>query len=233
MLREADRVQRIVENNAFEERVQLMNYTLIGEKHRSVTFRRRNSLLDGTYNSKIWQKEVPDLYHKAVMRFSEVALQILQNRILAALLNEFWCDYLDYSTYLREGIHLTQIGGKNPAEEYNIACEEYYESAAASIPERMAEKLEDVLKCDRLEDYVLDRPTRTYTYLLNDIGEEFKKRPFLMGILSDDYETTAKAAFDGGSEAAEDDDDDNFDEPQDTEKSEKKGFFGKLFGKKK
>ena len=230
LLREAERVQRIVENNAFEERVQLMKYTLIGEKHRSVTFRRRNSLLDGTYNSEFWQKEAPDLYYKAVMRFSEVALQILQNRILASLLNEFWCDYLDYSTYLREGIHLTQIGGKNPAEEYNIACEEYYESAAASIPERMAEKLEDVLKCDRLEDYVLDRPTRTYTYLLNDIGEEFKKRPFLMGVLSDDYESTAKAAFEGDPDAA--DGDQNGDRGE-SEKPAKKGLFGKLFGKKK
>lgn len=223
LLREAERVQRISENNAFEERVQLMKYTLIGEKHRDVTFRRRNSLLDGTYNSEFWQKDAPRLYEKALERFPEAELQLLQNRILAALLNEFWCDYLDYTTYLREGIHLTQIAGRNPAEEYNIACEEYYENAAASIPERMAEKLRDVLVCDSLADYNLDRPTRTYTYLLNDIGEEFKRKPILMGLMSDDYESTAKAAFD--------DDDDNQDAPP--EASEKKGFFGKLFGKKK
>lgn len=226
LLREAERVQRIAENNAFEERVQLMKYTLIGEKHRDVTFRRRNSLLDGTYNSEFWQKDAPKLYDRAVMRFPEAELQVLQNRILASLLNEFWCDYLDYTTYLREGIHLTQIAGRNPAEEYNIACEEYYENAAASIPERMAEKLEDVLECDRLSDYVLDRPSRTYTYLLNDIGEEFKKKPILMGLMSDDYESSAKAAFD-----SEGDPEDEL--AEDAGKSEKKGLFGKLFGKKK
>ena len=224
LLREAERVQRVVENNAFEERVQLMKYTLIGEKHRDVTFRRRNSLLDGTYNSEFWQKDAPKLYEKALERFPEDELQTLQNRILAALLNEFWCDYLDYTTYLREGIHLTQIAGRNPAEEYNIACEEYYENAAASIPERMEEKLWNVLECDSLSDYVIDRPTRTYTYLLNDIGEEFKRKPILMGLMSDDYESTAKAAFD------EDGDQDNDNAPP--EVSEKKGFFGKLFGKK-
>lgn len=226
LLREAERVQRIVENNAFGERVQLMKYTLIGEKHRDVTFRRRNSLLDGTYNSEFWQKDARELYDRAVMRFPEAELQTLQNRILAALLNEFWCDYLDYTTYLREGIHLTQIAGRNPAEEYNIACEEYYENAAASIPERMAEKLRDVLECDRLSDYVLDRPTRTYTYLLNDIGEEFKRKPILMGLMSDDYESTAKAAFDA--EQSSDGED-----RKPAEKPEKKGLFGKLFGKKK
>lgn len=227
LLREAERVQRIAENNAFDDRVQLMKYTMIGEKHRDVTFRRRNSLLDGTYNSEFWQKNAPELYEKVMMRFSESDLQKLQNRVLAALLNEFWSDYLDYTTYLREGIHLTQVAGRNPAEEYNIACEEYYESAAESIPERMAEKLEGVCECARLSDYVLDRPTRTYTYLLNDIGEEFKKKPILMSVMSDDYEQAAEAEFETASK------DGSIGSVGDSENTEKKGFFGKLFGKKK
>ena len=219
LLREFDRVQRIAENNAFDDRINLMKYTMIGEKHRNVTFKRRSSLLDGTYHAEFWQKDAPELYEKALMRFSEGDLQELQNRVLAALLNEFWSDYLDYTTYLREGIHLTQIAGHNPAEEYNIACEEYYESAAASIPERMAEKLEDVLECDRLSDYVIEKPSRTYTYLLNDIGEEFKAKPIIMGVMSDSYEDAAEDRFESVSEA-------------ESEEPTKKGFFGKLFGKK-
>ncbi|MDE7362300.1 MAG: preprotein translocase subunit SecA [Oscillospiraceae bacterium] len=218
LLREAERVQRISEGDAFDERVNLMKYTMIGEKHRETTFARRSSLLDGSYKSEMWQKNAADLYESTLERFDADELQTLQNRILAALLNEFWCDYLDYSAYLREGIHLTQVAGRNPAEEYNIACEEYYESAAATIPDRMAEKLEDVLKCDTLDDYVIDMPTRTYTYLLNDMAEEFKAKPILMGMF-DDYETEAEKLSD---------------EPAEQEEpTEKKGFFGKLFGKKK
>ena len=219
LLREAERVQRIAENNAFDERVGLMKYTLIGEKHRETTFRRRNSLLDGSYNSEFWQKS--ELYEKAREKFPESDLQELQNRVLAALLNEFWSDYLDYSTYLREGIHLTQIAGRNPAEEYNIACEEYYENAAASIPERMEEKLEDVLKCDRLSDYVIERPTRTYTYLLNDIGEEFKAKPLLMGLMTEDYKVSEETEEEPETTTVADDN------------GAKKGFFGRLFGGKK
>lgn len=224
LLREAERVQRISENNAFEDRVQLMKYTMIGEKHRDITFKRRNSLLNGSYSSEFWQKTA--LYEKALEKFPEDELQILQNRVLAALLNEFWSDYLDYTTYLREGIHLTQIAGRNPAEEYNIACEEYYESAAASIAERMEEKLCDVLKCEKLSDYEIDKPTRTYTYLLNDIGEEFKAKPVLMGMLSDDYESAAAKLNDDNSPKSGESD-------KSAETTEKKGFFGKLFGKKK
>lgn len=224
LTREAERVQRMAENSAFDERVGLMKYTMIGEKHREVTFKRRASLLDGSYNAELWQKS--GLYEKAAAKFSEDELQSMQNRVLAVLLNEFWSDYLDYTTYLREGIHLTQIAGRNPAEEYNIACEEYYESAAASIPERMTEKLEEILRCERLSDYEFDKPTRTYTYLLNDIGEEFKKKPILMGLLSDDYKTATEKTF--GKANVEDADGSD----EKTDKSAKKGFFGKLFGKK-
>lgn len=219
LLKEAERVQRISEGNSFDERVNLMKYTTIGEKHRELTFRRRSSLLDGSYNSEMWQKNASGLYERALKKFPETELQALQNKILAALLNEFWCDYLDYTTYLREGIHLTQIAGRNPAEEYNIACEEYYDSAARDIPERMAEKLERVLECERLGDYKIELPTRIYTYLLNDMGEEFKAKPILLNVFSDNYEEAAREKFENA--------------PAEDVPEKKAGFFGKLFGKKK
>lgn len=238
LLREAERVQRISEGDAFDERVNLMKYTMIGEKHRGLTFGRKRSLSDGSYNSEMWQKSAPELYAKAMEKFPEKELQKLQNKILSALLNEFWSDYLDYTSYLREGIHLTQIAGRNPAEEYNIACEDYYESAAQSLPERMTEKLERVLDCERLSDYELEVPSQTYTYLLNDMGEEFKAKPMLVGVFSDTYEDMAEEAY--GSD--EDDQDDNDDEkseareddeaPEDNGAEKKRGFFGRLFGKK-
>lgn len=219
LLKEAERIQRISEGNAFDERVNLLKYTLIGEKHRELTFRRRRDLLDGRYNCEMWQQYAPDLYESAVEKFGENEVQTLQNRVLAALLNEFWCDYLDYTAYLREGIHLTQVAGRNPAEEYNIACEEYYDGSAQEIPMRMAEKLEAVLKCEHIGDYEILRPSRTYTYLLNDQGEEFKAKPILLGLF-EDYETEAAKAEKPKASTEE-------------EKPQKKGFFSSLFGKKK
>lgn len=232
LLREAERIQRISEGDSFDERVNLMKYTMIGEKHRELTFKRKRSLSDGSYNSEMWQKSALELYARAAEKFPEKELQELQNKILSALLNEFWSDYLDYTSYLREGIHLTQIAGRNPAEEYNIACEEYYESAAASLPERMVEKLERVLECERLSDYEIELPSRTYTYLLNDMGEEFKAKPILVGMFSDTYEDSVEEAY--GSDNGEDgtDQDDEVQVSQDNGTEKKPGFFGKLFGKK-
>ncbi len=216
LLKEADRIQRISEGDTFDERVNLMKYTMIGEKHREQTFRRRKSLLEGSYNAEMWQQYSEELYEEAKQKFGEDRLQEKQNIILAALLNEFWCDYLDYTAYLREGIHLTQVAGRNPAEEYNIACEEYYDSAADSIPERMEEKLEELLKCDTLDAYEVQMPTRTYTYLLDDMAEEFKTKPLLLNVFDEEEE-----------------------QPKPKKKAEadentpkKKGFFASLFGKK-
>ncbi len=234
LLREAERVQRISEGDSFDERVNLMKYTMIGEKHRELTFKRKRSLSDGSYNSEMWQNSAPELYAKAVEKFPETELQKLQNKILSALLNEFWSDYLDYTSYLREGIHLTQIAGHNPAEEYNIACEGYYESAAESLPERMAEKLEKVLECERLSDYKLELPSRTYTYLLNDVGEEFKAKPILVGVFSDSYENYAEEVYNSDKEEVDSSQNDEPEVSQDNADAGKKpGFFGKLFGKKK
>lgn len=218
LLKEAERIQRISEGNTFDERMNLMKYTMIGEKHRELTFRRRNALLAGTYDSDQWQTYAPDRYVEAVEKFGKKELQRKQNIILAALLNEFWCDYLDYTAYLREGIHLTQVAGRNPAEEYNIACEEYYSSAADSIPHRMYEKLEALLECDSLEEYIVPMPTKTYTYLLNDIAEEFKTKPLLLNVFEEpEKEPAPKKAAENNSLPPE----------------KKKGFFASLFGKKK
>lgn len=217
LLKEAERVQRIAEGDAFEDRANLRKYTMIGEKHRALTFRRRSSLLDGSYNSELWQQNAPELYEQAERRFGKEPLQKLQNRILAALLNEFWTDYLNYTTYLREGIHLTQIAGRNPMEEYNIACEEYYDSAADSIPERMTQRLREVLECGSLSEYRVAVPQRTYTYLLDDIGEEFKAKPILMRLFEDSEDDSPAPAKDEQP-------------PQDP--PEKKGFFSRLFGRK-
>lgn len=229
LIKEAERVQRISEGNAFDERVNLMKYTMIGEKHRSMTFEKRTALLDGSHDSELWQKNAPELYDEAVKKFGEKPLQEKQNFILAALLNEFWCDYLDYTAYLREGIHLTQIAGRNPAEEYNIACEEYYDSAAESLPERMTEKLEALLKCDTLEQYQPLIPSRTYTYLLNDTGEEFKRKPLLLNVFTDNEEIA-----DGNSHKKQEEYTSILEaQPEAAEKPKKKGFFAGLFGRKK
>ena len=79
----------------------------------------------------------------------------------------------------------------------------------------MAEKLEALLECSSLDEYEVPMPTRTYTYLLDDMAEEFKTKPLLLNVFDEEEEAPAK-------------------KPEKTnEPKEKKGFFASLFGKKK
>ena len=63
-------------------------------------------------------------------------------------------------------------------------------------------------------------PSRTYTYLLNDTGEEFKRKPILLNVFSDAPEDKPKKPEKSASGDTQ------------PEKPQKKGFFAKLFGKK-
>ena len=121
------------------------------------------------------------------------------------------------------------VGGKSPAEEYNISCEEYFEGMEDALTEDVCNKLYDVLLCDKASDYRINAPTEIWTYLLEYTGDELKRRRVVEAVLSDEIRLCDDDI---------DDDDDNADENEHTDNetenpAEKKGFFAKLFGKKK
>ena len=84
----------------------------------------------------------------------------------------------------------------------------------------MEEKQLQLLDCGSIDEYKVSVPSRTYTYLLNDMGEEFKRKPILLNVFSEEYIP------------------DEVEEPVEEElstqeeKPKKKGFFASLFGKK-
>ncbi len=217
--REVERIQRISEGDAFDARARLLKYTLIGEKHRDQVFETRRKFLDGAAVG-MWKNS--DRYEEAAKRFGEDKLEKLERRTAAAAINRFWSEYLEYTDYLRQGIHLTAVAGKSPAEEYNIAAEEYYLGMESELSEYMEERLQDLLEQGE-ENYIIEVPENIRTYLLEDNGDELNKQPFLINFLSDESEAELEEAE---RRSVLDAPEENGDEP-------KKGFFGKLFGKKK
>lgn len=138
VLREVDRIQRIAQGDTLELRKRLLKFTMIGEKHRDAVFGRRRAFLTGESKVDIWQNEFADDYSTAAQKFGEDKVNALQKRVILQVINEYWSDYLDYTSYLRDGIHLTRIGGKNPADEYNITCEEFFSGMEEQVIDTMA-----------------------------------------------------------------------------------------------
>ena len=207
--REVERVQRISEGDSFDARARLLKFSMIGEKHRGLVFEARHRFLEGSSPS-IWCE--CERYGEAAERFGKEKLTELEQKTAVAAVNNFWSEYLEYTDYIRQGIHLAAVGGKSPAEEYNIAAEEYYLGMEEELRGYMEERLDDLL--EQGENYTVEQPRNIRTYLLEDNGDELNKQPFLVNFLSEESEAELEAAS------------------GDAEKKPKKGLLGKLFGRK-
>ncbi len=231
VLREVERIQRIAQGEMLEIRKRLLKFTMIGEKHRDIVFGRRNAFLSGSDKVDIWQENYPEQYADAVSKFGKEETNKLQRKVILQVINQFWSDYLDYTSYLRDGIHLTRIGGKNPADEYNITCEEYFAGMEDMIIDSMGEQLEKLCALEDITEFVINNPTALWTYILNESGEELIKKSFIETVLADaDYEEYYEE--DDGTEEPYEDDSDESEEESEEDSGKKKGFFAKLFGKK-
>lgn len=203
VIREVMRVQRISQGKTLDERIRLMKFNMINEKHRQQFFSARLAYLTGERISDFWER----IDASAAER---LGAQLQKKAVLYAI-NRCWADYLEYTSALREGIHLSAIGGKDPSEEYNITCENYF----AGVEEQLAERMSALL--DRVENGGdIPFPEKKWTYLLADNGDELERRSLMDALFGDEEEYEDEPA-----EAAEQ----NENEP-------KKGFFAKLFGKK-
>ena len=216
--REVERIQRISEGDSFDARARLLKFSMIGEKHRGQVFEARHRFLEGNSPSMWCDCE---RYGEAVKRFGEEKLNKLEQKTAVAAVNSFWSEYLEYTDYIRQGIHLTAVGGKSPAEEYNIAAEEYYLGMEEELRLYMEERLDDLL--EQGEKYTVEQPRNIRTYLLEDNGDELNKQPFLVNFLSEESEAELMEQNKARSV---------LDAPvNDTAEKPKKGLFGKLFRK--
>lgn len=182
----------------------------------------------------------------AMQELCEPLLSDIQRKTVVAAVNKFWSEYLEYTEYMRRGIHLVEVGGKNPAEEYNIAAEEYYQAMEGELKAYAEMRLDELLD-NGDENYYIETPKNIRTYLLEDTGDELNKKPFLVNFLSDEterelaeqetkkalsFENDTLSLFDDNSQSAEEKENAGKEITENPPKKEekKKGF---LFWRKK
>ena len=224
VVKEVARIQKISQGKTLDERIRLLKFTMICEKHRDLVFSTREKFLREERVPAIWQEQAPELYEEAVKKYGKEAVIRKQTEYMLAMINSTWINYLGFSSWLRDSIHLSAISGADPAEEFNIRSEEYYDTMNQELSDDMLAGLEEIT-ADGMDSLKIPKPKRIYTYLLEDTGDELHRRSLseaLNETLSDeDY--AEYYGEDGESEEA----------AEKTEevpaKKEKKGFFAKLF----
>lgn len=184
LFREVERVQRISEGDSFDARCRLLKFTMIGEKHREQIFEARSRILRGK-SPNIWKDF--EGFKEAEERVGGEKLEELEKKTAVAAANRFWSDYLEYTEQLRRGIHLMEVSGRSPSEEYNIIVEEYYQGMEQELKAFMGEQLELLLEKGE-EGYVIEIPKNIHTYLLEDTGDELNKLPFLFNVFDEEEE---------------------------------------------
>ncbi len=231
LIKEVERIQRISQGKRLDQRKRLMEFNQINEQHRKATFEARTRLLKNENICHIWEDNFIEEYNEAVRRFGEAEVALFQREAALAVTNEHWIEYLDFSASLREGIHLRAIGGRDPAEEYNIECEDFYSSMGDMAVDSMGEILAEMSE-KGIENVKLPKPKRTWTYLLANNADKLKRKTLAEFLLGDE-ENYVDEYSDEYDEVYADETGEYGEETEPTEeKTEKKGFFARLFGKK-
>lgn len=228
LLREIRRIQRVSQGEDLDQRIRLMKYAFISEKHRDIIFLSRKSHMLGEQNSSIWKDNQREKYEKAVQKFGESQVVFLQNRILCTVLNDLWSEYIDYTEYLKRGIHLMRVGGKSPSEEFNILVEEYYDELTEMIILEVENALDTLLELENISDFEVKFPQEIWTYLVEENTSELLKKPFILNLAETEIISDGALERDEQSTIFTSQNKDT----NNVEKIEKKGFFSKIFNKK-
>ncbi len=162
--------QRIIEGQNLAIRRTLWNYTSLVERQRRAVLARREEVLDGgavevvrglgPQKLSALDKEVP----------SDVLEKALRHMVLFHV-DRAWSDHLATMADIREGIHLTRLGGRSPTAEYNRLSTDSYQVMEREVERGIRSSFEAAhITADGMD---LDReglrgPTSTWTYLIND-----------------------------------------------------------------
>lgn len=169
--REIARAQRIVEGQNLEIRKTLRQYTFMVEEQRQILQgRRRDTLLEKETQSLLAAGS-PDRYSILTTRVGPAVLKQVEKEITLFHIDKAWTEHLAYVSFVREGIHLMGLGGKNPSFEFQKKIIKAFDDLELEIDGRILETFntahitEDGIDAEREG---LTGPSSTWTYLIDD-----------------------------------------------------------------
>lgn len=171
ILREVDRLQRIVEGQNYEIRKTLQKYLDIVEKQRISLQEWRTDVLTGKAELDVYEAHMPERYNELLNRFGKEALRQLESAITLHHIDQSWSDHLVLISEVRDSIHLLLMAGLNPLHEFHKQIAEAFLRLHENIIERIVETFSQVEVTEdgiQLDESIKQGPSSTWTYLIND-----------------------------------------------------------------
>lgn len=179
----AQRGQRIVEGYNSDIRRQLWRYTCIIEQQRRIIHNKRQRILLDQDQLKLLATRAPERYSLLLGQLGEGVLRKVEKQLTLYFINKCWADYLDYVSYIREGIHLVVLGKKTPLDEFHRLVIEAFEKLKDTIEQDIISAFNSVEVNENgidMEKEGLKSPSSTWTYLVNESASQFSSLPRLI-----------------------------------------------------
>ncbi len=163
------RLQRIVEGQNADIRRTLLRYTTLLERQRRKLRERRQRVLACEADA-LWP-ETGEAQHRLEDRLGVAGATDLARAVGLAQIDRGWEEHLAWVSELREGIHLIQLSGGRPIDEFHRQIDLRFRALEEEIGEGVVETLSSIdLPAGEpsLEAAGLIGPSSTWTYLVDD-----------------------------------------------------------------
>lgn len=183
VLREASRLQRIVQGLHFDIRTSLSKYTVMLQEQSNYIRIRRNRILNSDESvSPYMEKLYPAKFKTLCSKFGRNLVCSSEKLLCLRVVNNAWAEYLDNMDYVKDSIHIMKMSGKDPLFEYNkILFDSFIE-----LKENISTEISDLLETAVINENGIDmdslgfsKPSSTWTYIVSNTNEQLQLFPFL------------------------------------------------------
>ena len=169
VLREVERLQRIVEGQNREIRKTLARYSALVEKQRATLAGWRRAVLTGEAELEVLVTRLPDRHAQWTERVGVERVAEIERAVTLHEIDAAWTHHLALVAEVREGVHLVGIGGLDPLHEFHKQVGGAFRQLHKAIEDRTAARLAALEPSpDGRIDPDVRGPSATWTYLVND-----------------------------------------------------------------
>ncbi len=183
ILREANRLQRIVEGLHYDIRDSLSKYTVMLQEQGEYIRRMRLKILHSKSDESLFfQSQFPDRYGRYSQKYSQSMVNDAEKQLCLRVINQSWADYLDNMSYVKDSIHILKMSGMDPLFEYNKVLFESFNELKSNIKDQISELLETIEIDENgvnLDQIGLPKPGSTWTYIVSNTADQLNLFPFL------------------------------------------------------
>lgn len=169
--REAERVQRIVEGQNLEIKKTLFKYSSLIEDQRVILCRNRENTLSNDSAIELYETNCPENFSRLYKNFGREKIIEICRSISLHFIDKAWFQYLAEIADIREGIHLTRLGYKDPLSEFYKLAIGTFDRLLPDLESCMIDTFNSIDTSSTdidLEGMGLKAPSSTWTYLIND-----------------------------------------------------------------